>query len=136
MMTTYTYGDLDQIRDQPGRVGPLTKLMEATNFGSVVDKFRVIKFYEGLKGVLDDYGKMIAELGDRFGEPVPGQPGHFRILPDHLNEYFAEKAKIDATEVLNMPALTPLPVSAYERVPLTPNDLLTLMKFIVMPPET
>ena len=135
MTTTYTYGDLDRLRDQPGRVGPLTKLMETGEQLSTVDKFRIVKFHAVLDGVLTDYGKMIAELGTRFGEPVPGQPGYFRIRPEQASEYVAEKAKVDATEVINMPSLTLLPVSAYDKVPLSPSDLVSLEKFIVPPTD-
>lgn len=133
MPITCTYGDLDKLRDLPGRQGPLGKLMNATEPPSIVDKFRIARFVKSIDEALVEYGKMIVALGKKYGEPSK-QNGvdTYKIRPENLDEFNAEKAKVDA-DVVVLATLNPLPVTTYSLVPLTAGDLSALEKFVVLP---
>jgi hypothetical protein len=130
---TITYGDLDKLRDQPGHPGALSKLRTALEPTAILDKLRIVKFCRALGEALVEYEKLIEELCRRYGIPLPDRPGIYQLSPGNAPLFAAEKAKIDSAEVVDMPSFSPLPVSAYEKVPLTPGELDVLLKFIVLP---
>ena len=131
-MIKCTYGDLDRLRDQPTRTGPLTKLMAATE-PSIIDKFRIGKLVKAVDVELAAHGKALTELGKKYGDPVKVNDkdiGSYKIRQEDFAEFAAEKAKLDgdSCEVL----ANPLPFSAVEQVTsLTPFDLTLLERFVV-----
>ena len=137
-----TYGDIGKLRDVPGPKGVVrgvaAKLYDLVGVEgvevSVVDRFRVMRFVQAVDKELREYGRVLSELGRKYGEPsTVGDSAVFRIGPERQAEFDAEKASLDAEErelLVNL-----LPVSAYERVPLTPRELACLEKFVVPPPE-
>ena len=132
-MIKCTYGDLDRLRDTPGRTGPLAKLMAATE-PSIVDKFRIGKLVKAVDAELSAYGKALVDLGQKYGEKtVINGNDSYQILPEHDTEFKAEKKKLDddPCEVQS----NPLPVSSYEKVALTALDLSLLALFIVEPAD-
>jgi hypothetical protein len=137
-----TYGDVVRLRDVPGPEGvvrgvaaKLYDLLGAEHEQvSVVDRFRLMRFVQAVDKELREYGRVLSELGRKYGEPsTEGGSAVFRIRPERKAEFDAEKASLDAEE-RELP-VNPLPVSAYERVPLTPRELACLEKFVVPPPE-
>ena len=132
-MIKCTYGDLDKLRDAPGRMGPMLKLMTATE-PSIVDKFRIARLTEAIDAEFRIYGRSLEELGKKYGEPVVVEgKTSFKITPDKIAEFNAEKGALDAVEC-ELPA-NPLPFSAYEKVSLTALDLSLLQKFCTPPPN-
>lgn len=137
-----TYGDIGKLRDVPGPKGVVrgvaAKLYDLVGVEgvevSVVDRFRVMRFVQAVDPELREYGRVLSELGRKYGEPsTVGNSVVFLIGPERQAEFDAEKASLDAEErelLVNL-----LPVSAYERVPLTPRELACLEKFVVPPPE-
>jgi hypothetical protein len=132
-MITCTFADLDRLRDMPGRPGPLTKLLNATEPPTIVDKFRIGRFCKHIHETLLEYGKMLEALGKKYGEPINVQGfATYKITPENMEAFNLEKAKIDA-DVVELSSLSPLPLSTYERIPLTPGELDLLDKFVVKP---
>lgn len=124
--------DLEKLRDGPGRAGPLSKIANFEDLSSVLDHVRRMRFIKAMQPDVVEYAKAIATLGQKYGKPVQNG-AYFIIDPEHEAEYKAEKAKIDAEE--REIAATPLPFSAYEKIPLSSLDLLALEPFIVIPDE-
>jgi len=135
-MIKCTYGDLDRLRDQPTRTGPLTKLMTATE-PSIIDKFRIGRLVKAVDAELAAYGKALVELGKKYGDPVKvndKDAGSYEIRPSDMAEFAAEKAKLDgdSCEVL----ANPLPFSAVEKVvAITPFDISLLSMFVTEPAD-
>jgi hypothetical protein len=136
MPLSFTLGRLDKIRDTvPGKPGPLTKI---ANFednlleSSVVDHVRRVRFVKALQTELVEYSKAMATIAQKYGESQQGG-AFFTIKPEKQAEFAAEKEKLDAEtrELL----INPLPVSAYEKIPLTAFDLIGLEPFVVMPED-
>ena len=69
MPITFTYGQLDILRDSPQAPGPLSKLARAESL-STVDKFRVSRLIKEIDSKLGDYGKTLVEIAKKYGEPV------------------------------------------------------------------
>ncbi len=136
-----TYGELSRLGDRPGVSGPLTKLndlvgdVSLASTLSVVDRYRISRFVQIVGGELVMYSRLLGEIGRRYGEVTAAPEGFvsFVVRPECRNAYDEEKAKLDAMECEGLQSLKPLPVSAYERVSLTPRDLACLEKFIVPP---
>jgi len=86
---------------------------------------------------MDEYTKVLTSLGKKLGteEKKDGYVS-FQIPDEKMDEYREEKAKLDATEC-ELASANVLPVSSYEKVPLTPIELGVLVdsKFVVAPPE-
>jgi hypothetical protein len=132
-MIICTFADLDRLRDMPGRPGPLTKLLNATEPPTIVDKFRIGRFCKLIQDSLLEYGKMLEELGKKYGEPVINQGfATYKIKPENLKAFEDERAKIDSEEV-KLQSLSPLPIATYDRIPLTAGELDLLDKFVVKP---
>jgi hypothetical protein len=137
------YGDVAKLGDRPGAPGVLSKLNDLagdaslTTQISVVDRYRIMRFVQLLSGELTTYGKLVGEVGLRYGEAVKAPSGFvaFNVRPECARDYEEEKAKLDALECEGLASLKPLPVATYEKIPLTPRDLACLEKFIV-PPST
>lgn len=137
-----TYGDLGKLRDVPGPAGLVrgvaSKLYDLVGVGgdqvSVVDRFRLVRFVQAADKELREYGRVLSELGRKYGEPdTSGGVAVFRVSPERQVEFDAEKAALDSTECELLVNL--LPVSAYEKVALTPRELASLEKFVVPPTE-
>lgn len=135
-----TLGDLGKLRDSPGPKGVArgvaSKLYDLAGAEggeiSVVDRFRIMRFVQAVEGELKEYGRVMGELGRKYGKSeTVGALEVFRVDPGHQAEFDREKASLDAEE--RELAVNPLPVSAYERVPLTPRELSYLEKFVVVP---
>jgi hypothetical protein len=132
-MIICTFAELDRLRDMPGRPGPLTKLLNATEPPTIVDKFRIGRFCKLIHESLVEYGKMLEELGRKYGEPVTVQGfATYKIKPENLKAFEDERAKID-TEEVKLQSLSPLPIATYDRIPLTAGELDLLDKFVVKP---
>jgi len=137
-----TYGDIGKLRDVPGPEGVvrgvLSKLYDLVGAEceqvSVVDRFRLMRFVQAVDKELREYGRVLSALGKKYGEPsTVGESPVFRIRTESQAQFDAEKASLDAEErelLVNL-----LPVSAYEKVPLTPRELACLEKFVVAPSE-
>ena len=139
-----TYGDVGKLRDFPGPEGvvrgvasKLYDLVGVESVGdqvSVVDRFRIARFVNAVNEELQVYGRVMSALGKKYGEPsTVGGLSVFRIIPERQAEFDAEKSSFESEERDLL--VNPLPVSAYERVPLTPRELASLEKFVVLPPE-
>ena len=137
-----TYGDVSRLGDrEPGVPGVLSKLNDLAGDASlavtlsVVDRYRIMRFVQLLSGELETYGKLVAEIGRKYGEATPAPSGFvsFKLRPECLGDYQVEKAALDALECEGLASLKPLPVSTYEKVPLTPRNLACLEKFVVSP---
>jgi hypothetical protein len=136
-----TYGDVSQLGDQPGRPGVLSKLNDLAGDASlsavlsVADRYRIMRFVRVVSGELAAYGKLLSEIGGRYGEVLPAANGFvaFSVRPECWGDYQDEKAKLDAMECEGLASRKPLPVSAYEKIPLTPRDLACLEPFVVPP---
>lgn len=137
-----TYGDLGKLRDFPGSEGVVrgvaSKFYDLVGVEgaevSVVDRFRLMRFVQAVDKELREYVRVLSELGRKYGEPsTVGGTAVFRVSPGRQAEFDAEKASLDAEERELL--VNPLPVSAYEKVPLTPRELACLEKFVVPPPE-
>ena len=130
-----TCADLEKLRDAPNRPGPLTKIAnyeESPDDLSVIDRVRRMRFVKALFPEVTEYAQAVATLGQKCGKPTQGGK-YFVIDLEKEDEFKAEKAKIDAeTRTI---FLMPLPVSAYEKIPLTALDLMALEPFIVLPEE-
>jgi hypothetical protein len=102
---------------------------------SVVDRYRIMRFVRVVSGELAAYGKLLSEIGGRYGEVLPAANGFvaFNVRSECREAYQVEKSKLDAMECEGLVSLKPLPVSAYEKIPLTPRDLACLEKFVVPP---
>ena len=128
-----TYGDLDKLRDFPGRAGPLSKLMTASRL-STVDKFRVMRLTKAINDQLGAYVKSLVELGKKFGtETKTNDSVSWSIKPEHNEEYLAEKRALDAVECEL--AISPLPTTAVDGTDLTPLDLALLGPFVELPKD-
>ena len=128
-----TYGDLDKLRDFPGRPGPLSKLMTATKL-STVDKFRVMRLTKATNDALADYVKSLVELGKKLGTEVKTNDSvSWSIKPEHNEEYLAEKRDLDAVECEL--TVNPLPTTAIDGTDLTPLDLALLGPFVELPKD-
>jgi hypothetical protein len=105
---------------------------------SVVDRYRIMRFVQLLAGELTVYGRMLGEIGRKYGESTPAPSGFvsFSVRPECRESYELEKSNLDALECDGLGSLKPLPVAAYEKVPLTPRDLACLEKFVVLPDVT
>ena len=137
-----TCGDLAKLRDLPGPTGVVrgvaAKLFDVVGVAgdqvSVVDRFRLMRFVQAVDAELKEYVRVLSELGRKYGEPATvGATAVFRVLPEHQAEFDAEKASLDAEERELL--VNPLPVTAYEKVALTPRELAYLEKFVVPPAE-
>lgn len=137
-----TCGDLGKLRDVPGPTGVVrgvaAKLYDLVGVEgvevSVVDRFRLMRFVQAVEKELREYGRVLSELGKKYGTPeVVDGMAVFRVSPEHQAEFDSEKAALDSEERELL--VSPLPVSAYERVPLTPRELACLEKFVVPPAE-
>jgi hypothetical protein len=143
MSTPVTYGDVAKLGDRPGTPGVLAKLNDLAGDASlggkilVVDRYRIMRFVQLLSGELATYTKLLGEIGRKYGEVSPAPSGFvaFNVRIECLAEYEGEKAKLDALECEGLASLKPLPLSTYEKVPLTPRDLACLEKFIVPPAD-
>jgi hypothetical protein len=139
--TPITYGDVSRLGDHPGAPGILSRLNDLAGDASlsaqisVVDRYRIMRFVQLVSGYLVTYGKLVCEIGVRYGEAVKAPSGFvaFNVRPDCLKDYEVEKSKLDALECEGLASLKPLPVSTYEKIPLTPRDLARLEKFVVPP---
>jgi hypothetical protein len=132
-MIKCTYGDLDRLRDTPNRTGPIAKLMAATE-PSIIDKFRIGKLVKAIDAELVAYGKALGELGKKYGDLVKvNNLESYQIRPADMAEFSTEKSKLDGDpcEVL----ANPLPLSAIEKVALTPLDLNLLSLFVTAPTD-
>jgi hypothetical protein len=137
-----TYGDVAKLGDRPGAPGPLSKLndlagdLSLAGSLSVADRYRISRFVQLLAGEVATYGRLVGEIGGKYGEVARAPSGFvaFSVRPECVGDYEREKAALDAMECEGLASLKPLPVSAYEKVPLTPRDLACLEKFVV-PPE-
>jgi len=132
MFIKCTCANLEKLRDAPGRPGPLAKIANYEDLSSVVDHVRRVRFIKALQPEVIEYAQAIATLGEKYGKPMQGG-SYFAIDPDKETEFKAEKAKIDAEE--RTIRITPLPPSAYDKIPLSALDLLALEPFIVLPDE-
>jgi hypothetical protein len=133
MPLSFTLGRLDKIRDTiPGKSGPLSKIANFEDMSSVVDHVRRVRFVKALQTELTEYSKAVATIAQKYGESQQGG-AFFTIKPERQAEFAAEKEKLDAEtrELL----INPLPVSAYEKIPLTAFDLIGLEPFVVMPED-
>jgi hypothetical protein len=136
-----TYGDVASLGDRPGFPGVLTKLNDLAGDASlstsisVVDRYRISRFVQLLSGELATYVRLLGVIGKKYGELARAPSGFvaFNVRPECLGEYEVEKSKLDALECEGLATLKPLPLSAYEKVPLTPRDLAYLEKFVVPP---
>jgi hypothetical protein len=132
MVIMCTGADIEKLRDAPGRPGPLSKIANFEDLSSVVDHVRRVRFIKALQPELVEYSKAVATLGEKYGKPMQGG-SYFAIDPEKEDLFKAEKAQLDAEEYTI--TMTPLPVSAYEKIPLTVLDLLALEPFIVALPD-
>jgi hypothetical protein len=136
-----TYGDVARLGDRPGVPGVLSKLNELAGDASlagqipVVERYRIMKFVQLVSAELSTYGKLMTEIGRKYGEPTTGPSGFasFNLRPENVKDYEAEKAALDALECGDLGSLKPLPVATYEKIPLTPRELSFLQKFVVLP---
>jgi hypothetical protein len=137
MPVTCTWRDLGRLRNQPGRPGPIAKLLsnESQSQSTVIDKFRVLRFTRALGSEVDEYTKMLFEIGKKYGTPkeIGGGFTSFEVPSEKRQAFDAEQATLDAAE--HVVDVSPLPVSAYEHANLTPADLALLEKFLVVPDE-
>jgi hypothetical protein len=137
------YGDVARLGDRPGVPGVLVKLSDLAGDSSlsvtmsVVDRYRIMRFVQLVSAELVLYGKMMGEIGAKYGEATPAPNGFvaFNVRAECQADYEAEKSKIDGMECDALAILKPLPVSTYEKIPLTPRELACLEKFIVPPSD-
>jgi hypothetical protein len=138
---TILYGDVAKLGDRPGARGVLSKLNDLDGDASlsgqisVVDRYRIMRFVKLISGELAAYGKLVGEIGSRYGEIVKAPSGFvaFNVRPECKDAYDVEKNQLDVLECEALASLKLLPVSAYEKIPLTPRDLSLLEKFVVFP---
>jgi hypothetical protein len=130
-----TWRDLGRLCNQPGRPGPIAKLLSSESQSTIIDKFRVVRFTRALGSEVDEYAKMLLEIGKKYGTPkeIAGGFTSFEVPPDKRQAFDVEQAALDAAE--HVVEVSPLPVSAYEHANLTPVDLALLEKFLVVPDE-
>jgi hypothetical protein len=129
-----TYGDLDKLRDFPGRPGPLSKLMTA-NEPSIVNKFRIARLTRAINEHLTDYVKAVVALGKKYGTETrtEGAAASWSIKPENNEAYLAEKNALDAVECEL--SAGPLPFEAVEGTSLTALDVTLLGPFVTPPSD-
>jgi len=136
-----TYGDVAGLASRPGIPGVLTKINDLAGDVSlassitVVDRYRIMRFVQLVSVELATYLRLLAEIGRKYGEAAPAPSGFvsFSVRPECRDAYDGEKSRLDALECEGLASLKPLPVTTYEKIPLTPRDLACLEKFVVLP---
>jgi hypothetical protein len=133
-MIKIAYKELSNLRELPGRPGPLSRLGGTTTFDSFASRWLVGRFLKVVVEAIQEYEKALLGLGQTYGEIVPGQTDAYTIKPENMTAFNKEKAALDAITVeINF---QPLPVAVVEQVALSPLDLNALEPFIAFGSQT
>ena len=136
-----TFGDVAKLGDRPGSPGVLSKLGDLAGDASlaislpVADRYRISRFVQLVSRELTTYVRLVGEIGRKYGESRTAPQGFtsFTVRPECRADYEREQADLDEMECEGLAALSPLPLSSYEKIPLTPRELIVLEKFVVLP---
>jgi hypothetical protein len=142
-MIKCTFRDLIQLRDINDVPGPFSKLRQADNSLSLVERVRVARFLKPLLTETAAFEQHHLELLEKYGTRRKDNPNLFDIATEddgkggrRLNESRLREFKTEQEKLYEMEcevAILPLTQTVYGKLPLTPNDFMALEKFLVLP---